>query len=60
LVVTPDESMSITHALMDNIDAENMIFDLEMERMSLMEEIVEVVGHLIIDMEQEEEQTTEV
>jgi len=45
---------------MDNIDAENMIFDLEMERMSLMEEIVEVVGHLIIDMEQEEEQTSEV
>jgi len=45
---------------MENIDAENMIFDLEMERRSLMEGIVEVVSHLIIDMEEEEEQATEV
>jgi len=60
LIVTPDESLSIRHALMENIDAENMIFDLEMERRSLMEGIVEVVSHLIIDMEEEEEQATEV
>ena len=60
MLVTPDESLSIRHALMENIDAENMIFDLEMERRSLMEGIVEVVSHLIIDMEEEEEQATEV